>query len=76
MCTGEHQISEHQYGVRGCSKGIRKLCIHVIARYANCQGKHQANSARCPLKQKAKIQARKNKVAKEDVPMVKTTTTL
>ena len=76
MCAGEHQISEHQCGVRGCSKGMGKLCVHVVARCANCQGNHQANSARCPLRQKAEIQARKNKVAKEDGPTVKATTTL
>jgi hypothetical protein len=76
MCAGEHQVSEHQCGVGGCSKGIGKLCVHVVARCANCQGNHQANSARCPSRQKAEIQARKNKVANEAGSTVKATTTL
>lgn len=53
MYAGAHPASEHQCGVNRCNKGKGKLCIHVIARCANCQGNHQASSARCPLRLKA-----------------------
>ena len=49
------------------------MCVHVVARCANCQGNHQANSPRCPFRQKAEMQARKNKVAKNLEVPVKTT---
>ena len=45
MCASAHPASEHQCGVNGCRKGKGKLCVHVVARCANCQGNHQANSA-------------------------------
>lgn len=76
MCAGEHQASEHQCGVNGCSKGTGKLCVHVVPRCANCQGSHQANSARCPSRQKAEVQAHKNKAAKRARPEVKATSAL
>ena len=69
MCAGEHQISGHQCGVSGCSKGIGKLCVHVVARCANCNGNHQANSARCPSRHKAETQARKKKCTEEVTPL-------
>lgn len=68
MCAGQHQVSEHQCGVSGCSKGIGKLCVHVVARCANCNGNHQANSARCPSRHKAEIEARKKKCTEEVTP--------
>lgn len=68
MCAREHQVNKHQCGVIGCNKGKGKLCIHVVARCANCNGNHQANSARCPSRQKAEIQAQKKKPAKEVTP--------
>lgn len=43
ICAGDHQVNRHQCGVSGCSKGMRKLCAHVVTRCANCQGNHQAN---------------------------------
>ena len=60
-----HAVSKHQCGVNGCNKGVGKLCLHVRARCTNCQGNHQANSARCPSRQKAEALARKNKAEKE-----------
>lgn len=68
MCAREHQVSEHQCGVNRCSKGIGKLCIHVVARFANCNGNHQANSVRCPSRHKAEIQARKKRRIEEVAP--------
>lgn len=61
MCAGAHPASEHQCGVNGCNKGKGRLCAHSIARCANCQSNHTANSAQCSSRQKAEIQARKNK---------------
>ena len=55
MCARTHPASEHQCGVNGCHKGKGKLCVHVVAQCANCQGNHQANSIRCPAKQRAEI---------------------
>lgn len=40
------------------------MCVHVTTRCANCHGNHQANSIQCPSRQKAEMQARKNKAAK------------
>ena len=62
MCAGEHQVNEHQCGVSGCNKGMGKLCVHVVAQYANCNGNHQANSARCPSRHKAEMQVRKKNI--------------
>ncbi len=74
MCAGAHPASEHQCGVNGCNKGKGKLCIHVVARCANCQGSHPANSGRCTIRQKAQIEARKNKAAKTPEPLANITT--
>lgn len=60
MCAGERQVSDHQCGVNGCNKGRGKICMHVVARCANCNGNHQANSFRCQARQKAEGHARKN----------------
>ncbi len=65
MCAGDHQVNEHQYGVSKCKKGKGKLCIHVVAQCTNCYSNPQANSTRCPSRQRAEIQARKKKPAKE-----------
>ena len=70
------QTSEHQCGVNRYSKGTGKLCVHVVPQCANCQGSHQANSASCPSRQKAEIQARKNKATKRARPEVKATSAL
>lgn len=75
MCAGAHLTSEHQCGVNGCNKGKGKLCIHVVARCANCQGSHPANSGRCTIRQKAQIEARKNKTAKTPELSANITTT-
>ena len=61
MCAGEHQASEHQCRVEGYKIGKGKLCVHVKARYANCQGNHQANLTRCPARHKAEIHVYKKK---------------
>ncbi len=53
MCAGAHPAIEHQCGVNGCNKRKGKLCVHIITQCANCQGNHQASSARCPLRLKA-----------------------
>ena len=68
MCAGEHQVNEYKCGVIRCNKGKRKLCIYIMVRYANCNRNHQANSAQFPSKQKAEVQARKKKPAKEITP--------
>ena len=68
MCAGEHHVNEHQCGVTGCGKGRGKLCIHVVARCANCNGNHQENSAQCPSRYKAKIQAHKKRQIGDDAP--------
>ena len=64
MCAGAHPASEHQCGVDGCKIGKGKLCVHVKVQCANCQGNHQANSTRCPARQKVETQARQKKIVK------------
>lgn len=64
MCAGVYPASEHQCGVNGSNKGRGKLCIHVVARYANCQGNHQANLARCPSRMRAETKAYKDKATR------------
>ena len=74
MCAWAHPASKHQCGVNRCYKGKRKLCVHVVARCANCQGNHQANSIRCPARQRAEIQVRKSKAARNLESPIKATT--
>ena len=73
LFAGAHSASEHLCGVKGCSKGRGKLCVHIAARCANCQGNHQANSTRCPARQKAEIQARKKTAKNHGLPVKGTT---
>ena len=40
ICARAHPAGEHQCGVDGCKIGKGKLCIHVKAQCANCQGNH------------------------------------
>ena len=68
ICAGEYHVNKHQCGVTGCGKRRGKLCIHVVARYANCNGNHQANSAQCPSRYKAEIQAHKKRRIGDDAP--------
>ena len=75
MCAEAHPASKHQYGVNGCNKRKGKRCIHVIARCANCEGSHLANSGRCTIRQKAQIEAQKTKVTKTAEPLANITTT-
>ena len=64
MCVGTHLASEQQCGVNGYNKKKGKLCIHVIAQYANYQGSYLAYSGQCTIRQKAQIKVRKNKAVK------------
>lgn len=50
--------------VVGCKKSKRKICVHVIARYANCRGNHIDNSPHCTSRHKADIETRKEKKIK------------
>ena len=56
--------------------GKEKLCVHVMARCANCQDNYQANSARSPSRQKAKLQVRQKRVTKISEPVIETNTTV
>lgn len=71
MCAGAHPANEYRYGVDGCKIGKGKLCVHVKAQCANCQGNHQANSTRCPAGQKAETQARQKKIVKNPESAIK-----
>lgn len=64
ICAGPHKVEYHQCGVNGCSKGIGRMCAHVLALCANCGGNHPANSTRCILRHKAEVNARKEKSEK------------
>lgn len=64
MYAGAYPANEHQCGVNRCNRRKEKLCIYVIARYANCKGNHQASSAQFLLQLKAQIQARKDKATR------------
>ena len=63
MCAGADTTSDHLYGVDRYEMEKEKFSVHIMARCANCQGNHQANSARCP-RLKAKLQARQKRLAK------------
>ena len=65
ICAGSHKVEEHLCGVAGCSKGKRKIYVHVTIKCANCGGTHAANSPRCVSRHKADIKARKEKKIKE-----------
>ena len=67
ICAGPHKMDEHQCGVNGCNKGSRKICAHVVVKCANCDGSHPANSSQCASRQKAEIDARKQKSLKKTV---------
>lgn len=71
-----YPVSKHQCGINWYSKERGKLCVHIVAWCANCQGNHQANFVQCPFRQKAKIPACKNKTAKNLKPTIKVITTL
>ena len=61
------QVEEHQCEVIGCTKDKGKICPHVKAQCANYGGGHMANFSRCILKQKADVQASKEKKLKKKV---------
>ena len=56
----------------GYNKGKGKICIHITAKYANCEGAHAANSLRSGLRHKANLQARQDKkvMSKKDKTQV------
>ena len=65
MCAGPHKLEDHQCGVTGCHKGKGKMCIHITAKCANCEGDHCANSNRCTQRHKAELDARKYKILRK-----------
>ena len=65
LCAGPHKLDEHKCGVSGCQIGLGKICSHVTAACANCQGNHQATSVKCPVRHKAEKEARKRKDGKK-----------
>lgn len=67
ICAGLHKVSEHRCGVVGCSKGVGKSCIHVVAKCANCNSNHPANSPRCALRHEAEKAAKKGKNVRKRV---------
>ena len=73
ICAGPHKVEDHRCGVNGCSKGIGKMCAHVLALCANCGGNHPANSTHCTLRHKAEVNARKEKTAKKTLEKDKAT---
>ena len=64
QCTlyaGPHKLGKHKCGVIGCQARLGKIYSHVTATCANCQGNHQAISVKCPVRHKAKKEAKKRK---------------
>ena len=51
--AGAHKSENYKCGITGCATKRRKICIHVVLKYANCGGNHQATVFRCPARQKA-----------------------
>lgn len=74
LCAGAHSANEHKCGVDGCKIRKGKLCVHVTARCANCQGNHQANLTRCPARQKAETEAQQKRAAKIVEPTIEVST--
>lgn len=66
LCAGPYKLEEHRCGVNDCQMGLGKICTHVTAACANCKGNHQATSAKCPARQKAKREAKKIKSDKTE----------
>jgi len=53
LCAGSHRLEEYMCGVDGCQIGSGKICMHVTATCANCQGNYQATSTKCLVRHKA-----------------------
>lgn len=53
ICRGLLKIEDYQYRLAKCQKRKRKICIHVIPKYANYMGAHITNCAYCISKYKA-----------------------
>ena len=66
LCAGSHRLEEHMCGVGGCQVGSGKICMHVTATCANCQGNHQATSTKCPVRHKAEKEARRMRSNKKE----------
>ena len=67
LCAGPHKLGEHKCGVSGCQARLGKICSHVTATCANCQGNHQATSVKCPVRHKAEKED-KNKEKVDQAP--------
>lgn len=65
ICAGAHKVENHRCGVVGCTKGVGKVCVHVMLKCANCGENHAANSPRCSSRHKADIKARKENITRE-----------
>ena len=72
ISTGLQKVEEYSCGVASYNKGKRKIYIHIAIKCANCGENHTANFPYCTLRQKADIEARKEKKKREKGGIEKT----
>ena len=65
ICTSPYKVEEHCYRVVGCNIRKEKICIHVIAKFANLGENYTASSLRCVSRHKADMKAKKEKKTEE-----------
>lgn len=65
ICYGPYKVKKYCYGIVGCNKRNRKICVYVTAKCANCGKNHITNFPFCVSKPKVFIKARKKKKIRE-----------
>lgn len=49
ICISLHKVNKYWCRVIGYSKGIDKICVYMVAKYANCYNNHSASFSQCLL---------------------------
>lgn len=66
ICSREYNLDEHQYGVIGCTKSRKKICLLVKAQYANCGDGHIAKCLRFISLQKKSVKGNKERKVRNE----------
>lgn len=61
ICSRPHKMKEDCYGVANYIKRKEKICVHVIAKCANCGGNYTTNSPQFVSRHKTDLKVRKRK---------------
>lgn len=57
ICTGAHKSKNYKCGITSYITKKGKIGVHVVPKFANCGGNHQATIFRCPAKRKTQSEA-------------------